>query len=251
MSAHPDVVELVDYARGVLVAERARRLRDHCTACAECGDQLAALLLLQPSARHAAPGRAAKFGRVAAAVGLLAVILAGWWIVTPGSQPAAPPTPGTGTSHLEGSLAALIWTVDVQMGSTESAAAGGRSPDAAIVESVVALRSEDFAAADAAAVQAGDDGLAALLQGVARLHGGDPMAALAPLEQALDTLDGSGETAYAHAARLYLAEALLRSGRAEEASLHLAMLADSSGEPDLFEEVGARRLESLPAPDVR
>ena len=46
-SHHPEADELVDYVRGELSQQRAQGVRLHAAGCVDCGDQLAALILLR------------------------------------------------------------------------------------------------------------------------------------------------------------------------------------------------------------
>lgn len=77
MIDHPDVVELVAFARGELDEDRSSALVEHCRTCSRCGDQMAAILLLREG-----PGRTSRrsriFGRrslAAAAAVVIAVAL--------------------------------------------------------------------------------------------------------------------------------------------------------------------------------
>jgi len=68
--AHPDVLELVAFARDELDRGRADRILEHCQSCRECGDDLAATMLLtslEPPQREPAWRRRAAL----AAVGVL------------------------------------------------------------------------------------------------------------------------------------------------------------------------------------
>lgn len=95
---HPPVQRLIAYSRGELEQRAAARVRKHATECTDCGDQLAALLLLRehmivgideaPVDRR--PVRSGRAGggsfRAGLAVGVIAVVgfIAGglWWLPT-------------------------------------------------------------------------------------------------------------------------------------------------------------------------
>lgn len=69
---HPDVVALIEFARGEAVHRDRRRLHRHCLVCDDCALQLRALLALRDghglgvasAARAATRGLAATAGRV-------------------------------------------------------------------------------------------------------------------------------------------------------------------------------------------
>lgn len=78
---HPDPYDMVAYARGHLHSGAADELLEHCESCSECGNQLAAVLLL----RQSRGGRAGISGRrwiAAAAAAVLAIGLGvgGYWV---------------------------------------------------------------------------------------------------------------------------------------------------------------------------
>lgn len=96
---HPDVDDLIGYVRGELTQQQARQLRAHAARCLDCGDQLAALILLREerltSEEHvaapvtatvmpfptAAPAPARRWPLAAAAAAMLIVALA--WFTWP------------------------------------------------------------------------------------------------------------------------------------------------------------------------
>jgi len=96
-AGHPDVDELIGYVRGELSQRRARGIRAHAAACLDCGDQLAALILLReerlnagdeaaPQAtvmRFPVPARAPvrRWRRAGAAAAVLILALA--WLAWP------------------------------------------------------------------------------------------------------------------------------------------------------------------------
>lgn len=80
-NSHVDPIDLIEYARGGLSRPVVRRVREHCLGCAECGDQLAAILLLRERAdvRPATPPR-----RSAAAAAVLVIALGLGWLAVGG-----------------------------------------------------------------------------------------------------------------------------------------------------------------------
>ena len=93
---HADPLDMVAYVRGCLSNARAVEVREHCFACRDCGDQLAAVMVL----RGAAPARASvpwyASRSVAAAAGVVLLIGAAAWLV--GRSPAAGPDAVDGDS---------------------------------------------------------------------------------------------------------------------------------------------------------
>lgn len=50
MIEHPTIEELVAYPLGALPAERSRQVWQHCSGCSECGNELAAIILVRSAA---------------------------------------------------------------------------------------------------------------------------------------------------------------------------------------------------------
>lgn len=50
MIEHPTIEELVSYPLGELTAERSRQVWQHCSGCSECGNELAAVILVRSAA---------------------------------------------------------------------------------------------------------------------------------------------------------------------------------------------------------
>lgn len=248
MSLHADVLELIDYAGGRLPTERSQQLRRHCTECAECGDRLAAILVLRDA--QAAPVARRFAGRAAmalAAAATLATLALGLWSLRTVALPAAVPDPAAidATDSLQEPLRLLLWTVERSHGGPAHVAVG-EPGDAETAEAATLLRAGEFGGAAAVMSRAGDSGLIQLLLGVARVHAGDGAAARAPLERALASLEGGGDAMpLAQAARLYLGEALLQSGDVQAARARLETLAGAEGERDAFADAAARRLEAI------
>lgn len=87
---HADPLDMVAYVRGSLSDARAAEVRKHCFACRDCGDQLAAVLILRGAtpARASAPWYASRL--VAAAAGVVLLIGAVAWFAS-GGVVAGPP----------------------------------------------------------------------------------------------------------------------------------------------------------------
>ncbi len=86
---HADPLDMVTYVRGCLSEERAEEVRKHCFACRDCGDQLAAIILL----RGAAPLRSsvpwyARRSIAAAAAAVIVLVGAAAWVAGRGAAPA-------------------------------------------------------------------------------------------------------------------------------------------------------------------
>lgn len=87
---HVDPLDLVAYARGALHRAPAARVREHCRTCVECGDQLAAVMLLRRRAGVRPLNR--RPSRLAAAAGIAVVALGAgvlWFSGTSGSVDTA------------------------------------------------------------------------------------------------------------------------------------------------------------------
>ncbi len=78
---HADPLDMVTYVRGCLSEARAEEVRKHCFACRDCGDQLAAIILLRGAApvRASVPWYASRW--VAAAAGVVLLVGASAWLV--------------------------------------------------------------------------------------------------------------------------------------------------------------------------
>ncbi|MFW6198875.1 MAG: hypothetical protein ACOC5E_03535 [Acidobacteriota bacterium] len=91
---HPDPTEMVAYARGALDADDAAAVLEHCESCRDCGNQLAAVLLLRQSRESTAYPR--RWIAAAAAAMLVVGLVTGvyWLQGSPGpgedSLPGAP-----------------------------------------------------------------------------------------------------------------------------------------------------------------
>ncbi len=86
VSLHADPVDMVAYVRGSLSKARANDVRKHCFACRDCGDQLAAVMLLRGATpvRASGPWYASRSAAAAAALVLLAGAVA--WFAWGGSS---------------------------------------------------------------------------------------------------------------------------------------------------------------------
>ncbi len=99
MSFHVDSVDLVGYVRGRLGSRQAARVRVHCVECVDCGDQLAAVMLLRSGLGSSAPVSSVRWGPVlAVAAGVFLAVGAGvfaWRSPTlaPGTAVSAAPPP--------------------------------------------------------------------------------------------------------------------------------------------------------------
>ncbi len=83
---HADPLDMVDYVRGSLSQDRADEVREHCFACRDCGDQLAAVILLRRAAprQNQAPWYAHR--SVAAAAAAVLLVGAAVWFVGFGTE---------------------------------------------------------------------------------------------------------------------------------------------------------------------
>ena len=72
MSPHYETLDLVDYARGCLGGEDARKLFGHCQRCVYCGSRLAAVIALREAKSRQ---RTAIVRRRWAAAGVAVVII--------------------------------------------------------------------------------------------------------------------------------------------------------------------------------
>lgn len=72
MIEHPEIEELMGYPLGELTVERSRQVWQHCSGCADCGNELAAIILLHSSAigeePAERPGRDWKYLAIAASI---------------------------------------------------------------------------------------------------------------------------------------------------------------------------------------
>lgn len=96
--AHPDVLEFVAFARDELDRATADRLLEHCRSCPDCGDDLAATILLTSLSVRKRPPAWRRYAPVAAAAAL--VLVAGLYFAlrprpTPGPVSATGPAPAT------------------------------------------------------------------------------------------------------------------------------------------------------------
>ncbi len=83
---HTDPLDMVGYVRGSLSQECAAEVREHCFACRECGDQLAAVILLRRAAPLPAPAPWYWSRPVAAAAAVVLLVGAGAWLATSGAE---------------------------------------------------------------------------------------------------------------------------------------------------------------------
>lgn len=71
LTGHPDVLELVAFARDELDRSAADRILEHCRSCPDCGDDLAATILLTSLSPRRRPAPWRRYATVAAAAVLV------------------------------------------------------------------------------------------------------------------------------------------------------------------------------------
>lgn len=254
MTAHADVLEIIDYAAGTLPARRAQQLQRHCSECAECGDRLAAVLLLQQARAAERPRRGAtRAGVIAAAAAILAALALGLWVLRPATGIVTPQPDGLAAAagiandldYLQEPLGWLLWTVEMQVGAATPAAAGAPL-HGTLADVVSLLRAGEYGLAATDVADADGTGIAPLLVGIARVHAGDAAGARPALTAAMEAFgEASENSTMQHAARLYLAEAEWQCGEAEVARRHLETLVEQASDRDAFQDAAAARLLAL------
>ncbi len=98
MSRHFTAMEMADYARGLIAGSEGESLLQHCKECAQCGDQLAAILVLRRAKAAGHPllstrqrSRVSRKRWLAAAAGVvgIGVLAVGAQVLRPGVEPDA------------------------------------------------------------------------------------------------------------------------------------------------------------------
>lgn len=260
--SHIDPEELVAYVRGDLRRRRAGEVRDHCSACDDCGSQLAAVLLIR-EAHGVEPPERFRWQRYAAAAATVTLLAAGPVLWSLGSaQIASQPVavgPGPAAIHAEREAVALpdslVTGLDAVLWSIRQEAGLALPASTTSASAVIAGSAEHL---DAGRVQqaitelaplAGDsDPRVDLLLGIAELLRDNVEAATRSLERSSSgpaDEDAAYET-YRRAARLFLAEARHRNGDREGARQQFeALVSHYGGLTDWIGDAARGRLEEL------
>jgi hypothetical protein len=264
---HVEVMRLLDYARGRLGRRSAHSVREHCMGCEDCGDQLAAALLLRESTAGAEAARPAAASRryPAAAAAAAAVLLAGaaFWsqdglvrragsiVDAPRGDAIAPGAEGPRLpASVEPVLTPMIWGLELHVGDVRTVSAGSRSLD--LRDALVALRAGDAALVTErlAAYELGADPAVDIVVGTAQLLRGNASAAAERLSNALVgvRLTDPNTRAEFRGAAVFLAEAFAQQGdiAAALATLERVVAGNALGEgPDRATTAARARIEEL------
>lgn len=275
---HVDPVTIVDYVRGRLSGSRSAAVREHCHECADCGDQLAAVMLLRQGMERRPSKRWPQIAAVAVlvlAVGIgLALTLRGPAATQDGLLPAAAAperTPAAVRSRASGVVSlpepladpqfqafagrSLAFVTEAEVGADLPAAAG--DPAAALLRARAVLAEGDFAAAAAALAPFAerDHTVGTPLLGISLYLAGHAAEA-APVLVAGHALllglpPGARERTVLSATRYLLAWSLLERGRPDQAGQVLAanlegLAADEEG--DFFQQRSRLLASRIDAP---
>lgn len=276
---HVDPVTMVDYARGRLSRQRAAGVRQHCHGCADCSDQLAAVILLRQHVEVEAGPRSWRPIAAAAALVLLAGAVAlaasGGSLTSilspePGPLPVAErteeaPTSPPAPSHLPAPLqdaefrafagTALGFVIRSSLG--ESVPAGGDLPEGILQQARSRFARADFAAAAEvlAPFAQRPHGLGTRLLAISLYLAGETAAAeplLVDAHRHLALGPGTEWRSAVNATQLLLAFSLVERGRTTEAVeiLQRSLYHLGPGEKgDHFQQQARALLQEVAAPE--